>query len=410
MSMRMTTDRQEVLETPPEEFARSVKGALESLYDLPALQRHPLTQGSAEAARPGESAGQRLRSEMMSAIEALNPGPATPFRSPHARTFNLLHLHYVEGMTVQETARELGLSERQAYRDLRQADAAIAALLWAKRSVRPSTPAASEPGANTLSSVEAEMDRLPSSAQSLELRALLTRVLRAVERLAAQRGVTLLSTIPADPVAVSADPVLAQQIFTHLLSQAIQQARPGELHVQVMVQAEGATATLRYRPEAGQSKVGIHAPIVVQLTERLGWQMEQSEDVAGRCVVTVKTKPYGPSVLVIDDNQGLTELLRRYLTGLMCRVWTATNGSTGLELAAQFSPDAIILDVMMPEMDGWELLQRLRSHPSTAAIPVIICSVFNDPELAYSLGASTILTKPVKQIDLVDALRQLRVL
>ena len=254
------------------------------------------------------------------------------------------------------------------------------------------------------------MDRLPSSAQSLELGALLTRVLRAVERLAAQRGVTLLSTIPADPVAVSADPVLAQQIFTHLLSQAIQQARPDELHVQVMVQAEGATATLRYRPEAGQSKVGIHAPIVVQLTERLGWQMEQSEDVAGRCVVTVKTKPYGPSVLVIDDNQGLVELLRRYLTGLMCRVWTATNGSAGLELAAQLSPDAIILDVMMPEMDGWELLQRLRSHPSTAAIPVIICSVFNDPELAYSLGASTILTKPVKQTDLVDALRQLRVL
>jgi CheY-like chemotaxis protein len=167
---------------------------------------------------------------------------------------------------------------------------------------------------------------------------------------------------------------------------------------------------LRYRPEAGPSKVGIHAPIVVQLTERLGWQMEQSEDVAGRCVVTVKTKPYGPSVLVIDDNQGLVELLRRYLTGLMCRVWTATNGSAGLELAAQLSPDAIILDVMMPEMDGWELLQRLRSHPSTAAIPVIICSVFNDPELAYSLGASTILTKPVKQIDLVDALRQLRVL
>ena len=410
MSVRMTTDRQEVLETPSEEFARSVKGALESLYDLPTLQRHPLAQGHAETARPGESAGQHLRSEMMSAIEALNPGPTTPFRAPHARTFNLLHLHYVEGMTIQETARELGLSERQAYRDLRQADAAIAALLWAKRSVRPPLPAASEPGANTLSSVEAEMDRLPSSAQSLELGALLTRVLRAVERLAAQRGVTLLSTIPADPVAVSADPVLAQQIFTHLLSQAIQQARPDELHVQVMVQAEGATATLRYRPEAGQSKMGIHAPIVVQLTERLGWQMEQSEDAAGRCVVTVRTNPYGPSVLVIDDNQGLVELLRRYLTGLMCRVWTATNGSAGLELAAQLSPDAIILDVMMPEMDGWELLQRLRSHPSTAAIPVIICSVFNDPELAYSLGASTILTKPVKQTDLVDALRQLRVL
>ena len=52
MSVRMTTDRQEVLETPPEEFARSVKGALESLYDLPALQRHPLAQSSGKQLAP----------------------------------------------------------------------------------------------------------------------------------------------------------------------------------------------------------------------------------------------------------------------------------------------------------------------------------------------------------------------
>jgi CheY-like chemotaxis protein len=406
----MTVDYQTDSEPLPETFARSVKEALEGIYDLPALQRNPLAQIRGEAGRPGESGGQRLRAELMGAIETLNPGPTPPFRSPHARTFHLLHLHYVEGMTVQETARELGLSERQAYRDLRQADAAIAALLWAKRSIRPPLPATSEPDEHALSSVEAEMDRLMASAQSMDLGALLTRVLRAVERLAVQRGVTLLSTIPAEPVAVSADPVLAQQIFTHLLSQAIQHAQPDELSVHVRAQAEGATATIHYRPDVEQAKVGIRIPIVVQLTERLGWQIEQAEDGAGRCVVTVNTRACGPSVLVIDDNQGLVELLRRYLAGLMCRVWTATNGSAGLELAARLIPDAIILDVMMPEMDGWELLQRLRSHPSTAAIPVIICSVFNDPELAYSLGASTILTKPVKQADLVDALRQLRVL
>lgn len=406
----MTTDRPEVPETPPEEFARSVKGALESLYDLPTLQRHPLAQGGTEAARPGESAGQRLRSELMGAIETLNPGPATPFLAPRARAFHLLHLHYVEGMTVQETARELGLSERQAYRDLRQADAGIAALLWGNRSIRPPVHPTSESGTNVLSSVEAEMDRLPPIAQSVDLSALLMRVLRAVERLAAQRGVTLLSAIPAEPVAVSADPVLAQQIFTRLLSQAIQQALPGELHVRVVAQEDGPVITFLYRSETGQSKATLRTPIVAQLAERLGWQIEQTENAAGQSVVTVNTRPCGPSVLVIDDNQGLVELLRRYLAGLTCQVWTATSSGAGLELADELIPDAIILDVMMPEMDGWELLQRLRAHPSTAAIPVIICSVFNDPELAFSLGASTILTKPVKQSDLVDALRQVKVL
>jgi CheY-like chemotaxis protein len=72
-------------------------------------------------------------------------------------------------------------------------------------------------------------------------------------------------------------------------------------------------------------------------------------------------------------------------------------------------PDAIILDVMMPEMDGWEFLQRLRARPETALIPVVICSIFNDPELAYSLGASLYLPKPVSRDNVLKALRQLGV-
>jgi CheY-like chemotaxis protein len=65
---------------------------------------------------------------------------------------------------------------------------------------------------------------------------------------------------------------------------------------------------------------------------------------------------------------------------------------------------------MMPEMDGWELLQRLRNHPQTADIPVVICSVINNPDLAYSLGASLFLPKPVSRDDVLEALRQLDVL
>ena len=313
-------------------------------------------------------------------------------------------------MTIQETAHELGLSERQAYRELRQADAGIATPLWANETARPPARDAAGPGENTLSSVEAEMDRLTPVAQPVDLGQPLARVQRAVERLAAERSVTLLSGLPAEPAYTSADPVWAQQIFTHLLSHAVQQAGPGELNVSVEAREEGATAVLRYRPDAGQPKMPALTPVVAQLAERLGWQIDQADDPTGQRTVTVNTGACGPSVLIIDDNQGLVELLRRYLTGLMCRVWTATSGGAGLELAGQLIPDAIILDVMMPEVDGWEPLQRLRAHPSTSTIPVIICSVFNDPELAYSLGASAIMTKPVTQADILDTLRELRVL
>jgi CheY-like chemotaxis protein len=64
---------------------------------------------------------------------------------------------------------------------------------------------------------------------------------------------------------------------------------------------------------------------------------------------------------------------------------------------------------MMPEVDGWEVLQTLRMRPQTATTPVIICSVINDPELAYSLGASLVLPKPVSRDKVLSALRQLKV-
>jgi CheY-like chemotaxis protein len=86
------------------------------------------------------------------------------------------------------------------------------------------------------------------------------------------------------------------------------------------------------------------------------------------------------------------------------------SGQEGLRLLQSLAPDAIVLDVMMPEMDGWELLQRIRTSPRTTDVPVIICSVFNDPELAYSLGVSLFLPKPVSQKDVLTALRQVGVL
>jgi CheY-like chemotaxis protein len=87
-------------------------------------------------------------------------------------------------------------------------------------------------------------------------------------------------------------------------------------------------------------------------------------------------------------------------------VVVAVNGEEGLRLAQEVLPDAIVLDVMMPEMQGWEVLQRLHSDPPTASIPVVVCSVINNPELAEALGASLFLPKPVSRLDVLNALRK----
>ncbi len=123
----------EATSLPPPEFTDQVRNALERLYDFPYLQSQSLQLGLFGDTRPGETGGQRLRRQLIEAIETLNPGRSVPFLSPLARQYNLLRMHYVDGVTVQKVAYQLGISVRQANRNLRQAEESVAAVLWARQ-------------------------------------------------------------------------------------------------------------------------------------------------------------------------------------------------------------------------------------------------------------------------------------
>jgi CheY-like chemotaxis protein len=82
----------------------------------------------------------------------------------------------------------------------------------------------------------------------------------------------------------------------------------------------------------------------------------------------------------------------------------AVDGTRALECAEAEQPAAIVLDVMMPGRDGWEVLQVLKSHPATRHIPVVVCSVLQERDLALALGAAELLVKPVARPDLLRAL------
>jgi CheY-like chemotaxis protein len=387
----------------PLAFVEKVKQVLAHLYDFPYLQTHPLSTELIQLEQAADpNRGQALRRVHLEAIETLNPGEGVHFGAAHARPYNLLHLHYVEAMTIQECAEELNISTRQAYRDLRRAEASVAAILWEKYK-----PEAGQPRATQLSSLQKEMERLEPEPKSLDLCLLLRRVQSTIERLAQQRAVPLQLELPGEPVVVVADVAVAQQVLTNVWSHAVQHAMH-EVAVSLARQEDTVTLTFCYQTRA-TAEGGELAPLVQQLTEKLGWRLAQGEEKAGAAVIQIEIRVDRPTVLVIDDNQGLVELLKRYLTDRTCRVVSAMNGRDGLRLAQEMQPDAIILDVMMPEIDGWEVLQLLRARAETAITPVIICSVFNDPELAISLGADVVLAKPVSRNEVLIALHQLSV-
>ncbi|MBE7555531.1 MAG: response regulator [Anaerolineales bacterium] len=391
---------------PPEKLIEQVKDVLEHLYDFAYLQRHPLAQGrEGEAEQVSGGTAQHLRRELITAIDTLSPGPDVPFRAPHARPYNLLQLHYVEGLTVQEAANELGISVRQAYRDLRRGEESVAAILWGHQ--QKSSP--QEPRAMQLSSFQAEMARLEIHPRPSDARLLLQQAQKAVASLAEQHAIHFQVETPPEAAVISTDPVMAHQVLVNILSQAVKQAQPGIVSLTVEMDHAAVLLSLNFVPKPEASGLAVVDAVVTHLIDRLGWKVEHEDQAEPLRRLALQVPAHGPTVLVVDDNEGLVELLGRYLTGHACRVTAAASGQEGLKLAQDMLPDAIILDVMMPEMDGWEFLQRLRARPETAPIPVVICSIFNDPELAYSLGASLYLPKPVSRDNVLKALRQLGV-
>jgi PAS domain S-box-containing protein len=100
-------------------------------------------------------------------------------------------------------------------------------------------------------------------------------------------------------------------------------------------------------------------------------------------------------ILVIDDDAPTRDLISRFLAREGFAVRAAADGETGLELARELQPRAILLDVMMPRVDGWAVLSALKADPDLADIPVVMVSFVQEKGLAFSLGAADYLTKPV---------------
>lgn len=98
---------------------------------------------------------------------------------------------------------------------------------------------------------------------------------------------------------------------------------------------------------------------------------------------------------MIDDDPVMLELMDRFLTKEGFDVHLAANGRDGVEIARRLQPMAVTTDVMMPEMDGWEVVTTLRNDPTTSHIPVVVVTVTDSREMGVAVGASQFLTKPV---------------
>ena len=385
----------------PQQQLDQLRDVLEHLYDFVALQSHPF----AEQLFPGQELSprervRRLRRTVLGAIEEMSPGLDVPLRASHARSYSVLNLHYVEGLRISDVAEELAISERQVYRDLRQAERDLLNQLWREAESDDGRGGAGTPSRSDLIAREAR--RLSGEVEWVDLRALVEGALEAVQPLAREQGCVVRFVAPAEPLELYLDRAIARQALICLLSHGLQHTRQGAALVVTLRREEGA---LTVEARLGRAGASTAPPETLRhLAAHLGARCTAQDRGSDTTIRLSLGGGARARVLVIDDNKGMVELVARYLDGEGYEVLGAADGAEGLRLAVEETPDVILLDVMMPEQDGWQVLQRLRNANGTRQIPVIVCSVLEEPRLATSLGAARFLAKPVGRDQLLASL------
>lgn len=407
-------------------FQHAVRAALLHLYDNAFLQNHPLTATWA-GATPGDRLThvQDLRRVLLDSIERLRPQSAA--HGDAARAYAVLTYRCVDGLTIEDIEHKLGLSRRQTYREFNKGVEAVTAQLQDLLGTRtgavtppaPASPAPLPPDPLSRRELaEAELARLGKAArcEAVLLADVVSGVCHLLEARLQRRCMVVALAGLHDAPPVLADRTLLRQALLNLLSYALDVLPEGSGLTLTAAPLPGAVSLhLRQQiPDTGggdgsaptHAREGVALTVAHSLLAAQNASLQLDETAPQWAAEIILPAAQTPTILVIDDNRGLIELFQRYLAGHRVVVVGAESGDAALALLQQLTPQAIVLDVMMPHQDGWEVLQRLRAAPGLADTPILICSVLREHDLALTLGASDTLIKPVSQPALLDALRR----
>ncbi|MCD4738182.1 MAG: response regulator, partial [Anaerolineae bacterium] len=139
-------------------------------------------------------------------------------------------------------------------------------------------------------------------------------------------------------------------------------------------------------------------PIAGLTAEQLA---ERAEEEAAESTIEERV------VLMVDDDERVITLFRRYLEQDGYRVMALTHGEMVVAEAKRIQPYAITLDILLPDKDGWQIIQELKSDPETANIPILVCSIVSDADKGLSLGVTDYLVKPIVAENLLESLDRL---
>ena len=295
-----------------------------------------------------------------------------------------------------------------------------------------------------------EAGKMDLSFEAVDLHPILKTAISTTTALIKDSPIELHTDIPDSLPAVRADAQRVRQILINLLSNAAKFTEEGTIRLQAEAGSEFVTISVHdtgigISEEAQQQLFVPFQQVDPSATRRAGgtglglaicrrfvqlhggdiWL--ESEPGAGSTFSftlpiheTAREEPPAPPdtgkkangnmVLAIDDDGGVITLLKRYLESDGYQVTGVQESRRAVETAQRLAPSltAITLDVVMPNLDGWQVLQALKENPQTREIPVILCSIVEDLDQGLGMGAAACLRKPVTRDDVLSALKQIK--
>jgi CheY-like chemotaxis protein len=393
------------------EFSSLFKDLITHLYDYAVLETHPLIEVITLPRSFHGSRGEYIRQMILEEVERFKPaGKDHSLHDIEWRPYNILNKRYVEGASLRELSGALSLSERQLRRDNSRAVQALAGRIWDKLVAS---------GAIKRMTADDDRDDLLAfdvNVEVLILNEVIDGIMSVFEKRIQAEGYSITLEKGTDPIRVLADRIITRQILISLVSYCLNFSPQLEIE-------------LRTDATAQKAVVAIQSALVDP------WRQEDKDDYADLLEAALKWSRIMDAVihekhpddgqlgfielafslplaeqaliLVVDDQQPTHQMFLRFLSRTDYQIIGITDPSKTLSMARQLKPALITLDVMMPQVDGWEILQALKTDRDTKNIPVLVCSAWEEPALAKSLGASGFLKKPIRQRDLLSVLEQL---
>lgn len=399
------------------EFQNDVKDILNHLSDPAYLENHNLINlfYTGEEA-PISVRMHSLRETIQKSINFLQPPEGTPSNATEWRCYKILTFRYFQLKEWHVIEEELGLSQRQVQRDLKKGLDALISILWDHHSSQTQSANQTEPESGEevetydQELIKEELKNWEISYDLINLSQILEQALQLCKSLLNTEFHEHLDMKDVDATLnVMVDQVLTKQGLYKIFSMI--GGSTETLNVQIKTRKLN---DFFYELAFTFNTANIHTSdhwSIAQLfftIQGLRHHFTEKDGLTEISVILPVKKQI--SCLVIDDVESVRRLIERMLGSYGIQVFGADNYTNALNLIQLVKPDFILLDILMPKMDGWQMIKNLKSNPQTAEIPVIICSVLFEPELSQAVKAAAYIRKPINRLELIKTLQDLNLI